>query len=72
MAASAAIEAISCVLTIQDGVIPQTLNMKIADPECDLDYVSEGPRRHQVRHVMNNAFAFGGNNAVLIMSRFIA
>ncbi len=69
--ASSAIEMISCILSIRDNVVPPTINYKVSDPECDLDYVIEGKRVVDVNHAMSNAFAFGGSNAVLIASRYI-
>ena len=70
IAASGALELISCVLSIRDGIVPPTINLKVPDPECDLDYVAEGARKCNVRHAMSNSFAFGGSNAVLIVSRY--
>lgn len=70
IATSGALELISCVLSIQDSVIPPTLNLKVPDPECDLDYVTEGARSWDVTHAMSNSFAFGGSNAVLVVSRY--
>jgi 3-oxoacyl-[acyl-carrier-protein] synthase II len=70
IAASGALGLISAVLSIRDSVIPPTINLKIPDPECDLDYVPEGARSCDPKHVMINSFAFGGSNAVLIASRY--
>ncbi|MDQ5822877.1 MAG: beta-ketoacyl-[acyl-carrier-protein] synthase family protein [Chloroflexota bacterium] len=70
IAASGALELISCVLSIRDGILPPTLNLKVPDPECDLDYVSEGARTWEVTHAISNSFAFGGSNAVLVVSRY--
>jgi 3-oxoacyl-[acyl-carrier-protein] synthase II len=65
LGAAGAVEAIVCALAIQRGVIPQTINLEEPDPECDLDYVPEGPREAKVRLTLSNAFGFGGQNAVL-------
>lgn len=70
IAACGALELISCVLSIRDGILPPTINVTVRDPECDLDYVVEGARKYAVRHAMSNTFAFGGSNAVLIVSRY--
>jgi len=70
IAASGALELISCVLSIRDNVVPPTINLRVPDPECDLDYVVEGARSWNVSHAMSNSFAFGGSNAVLIVSRY--
>jgi 3-oxoacyl-(acyl-carrier-protein) synthase len=69
IAASGALELISCALSIRDQAVPPTLNVKTPDPECDLDYVTEGRRSVPIAHAMSNSFAFGGSNAVLILSR---
>jgi 3-oxoacyl-[acyl-carrier-protein] synthase II len=61
-----ALEAVICVKTIQEGVIPPTINYEFPDPECDLDYVPNEARPRDVRVVMSNSFGFGGHNATLI------
>jgi 3-oxoacyl-[acyl-carrier-protein] synthase II len=45
------------------------MNFEESDPECDLDYVPNAARQHPVRVAMNNAYAFGGTNASLILKR---
>lgn len=70
IAASGALELISCVLSIRDQLIPPTINFQERDPDCDLDYVTEGARSCRVRHAMSNSFAFGGSNAVLVVSSY--
>ncbi len=66
IAASGALELIGSILTLRDQVIPPTINYRVADPECDLDYVTAGCRTAEVHYVMSNSFAFGGSNAALI------
>jgi beta-ketoacyl-acyl-carrier-protein synthase II len=66
--ASAALELISCILSIRDQIVPPTINYKLEDPDCDLDYVTEGKRLHAIEHALSNSFAFGGSNGVLIVS----
>jgi len=61
------LEAIICVQTIREGVIPPTINYEFPDPECDLDYVPNEPRPAPVRVAMSNSFGFGGHNATLII-----
>jgi 3-oxoacyl-[acyl-carrier-protein] synthase II len=53
--------------SIAEGVIPPTMHLKNADPACDLDYVPNQSRRQEVRAAIANAFAFGGENAVLAL-----
>ena len=72
MGAASAIEAAVCCLAIVHGIIPPTMNLEEPDPECDLDYVPNEPRKHPVAVAMNNAYAFGGTNASLILKRLPA
>jgi 3-oxoacyl-[acyl-carrier-protein] synthase II len=70
IAGSGALELIGCVLSLRDQVVPPTINYKVPDPECDLDYVTEGSRKVKLRNIMSNSFAFGGSNAVLIVGAY--
>jgi 3-oxoacyl-[acyl-carrier-protein] synthase II len=70
LGASGAIEAVFCILAIREETLPPTINYRTPDPECDLDYVPNQPRKASPRHVMSNSFGFGGHNATLIFSRF--
>jgi beta-ketoacyl-acyl-carrier-protein synthase II len=72
IAGSGALELIGCILSLRDQVVPPTINYKVPDPECDLDYVIEGKRSLPLRYVMSNSFAFGGSNAVLIVGAYEA
>lgn len=67
---SGALEAVTCVNTINSGLIPPTINLETPDPACDLDYVPGEARRANVHAAMSNSFAFGGQNCVLIFKRF--
>ena len=70
LGASGAIEAVFCLLALREEVLPPTINYSTPDPECDLDYVPNQPRKASPQHVMSNSFGFGGHNATLIFSRF--
>lgn len=70
LGASGAVEATFCVMAIREGVLPPTMNYHTPDPECDLDYVANQPRKAFPKHVMSNSFGFGGHNATLIFSVF--
>ena len=69
LGASAAIELIAVVGSLEDGVIAPTANFSGADPECDLDVTPNHARQRDVRFALSNAFAFGGLNAVLALGR---
>jgi len=68
--ASGAIEAVVCALVIQNNIIPPTINYKVPDPDCDLDYVPNEARKTRVDVTLSNSFGFGSNNACLVMRRY--
>jgi 3-oxoacyl-[acyl-carrier-protein] synthase II len=65
LGAAGAVEAAVTVLALQRGVVPPTINLTNPDPECDLDYVPEGPRSVSLSFGLSNSFGFGGQNASL-------
>ena len=71
MGATGAVEFIAAVLAMKRRAVPPTANLRVPDPECDLDYVpNRGREGVALRTVMSNSFAFGGSNAVLIARAF--
>src|SRR5215216_765535 len=70
LGASGAIEGVFSILAMREGVLPPTINYRTPDPECDLDYVPNQPRKASPKHVMSNSFGFGGHNATLVITRF--
>ena len=70
MGATGAIESVFCTLAMRDQIMPPTINYETPDPECDLDYVPNEARETRVRVTLNNAFGFGGHNAVLVFKEF--
>ena len=67
--ATGALEAIACILSLTEGILPPTIGFLSTDPECQLDVVPNRARRSSVSVSLSNAFAFGGLNAVLIFGR---
>jgi len=67
MGAASAIEAAVCALAVAEDRIPPTMNLE--EPEDDLDYVPNAARELRVVLAMNNAYAFGGNNASVILRK---
>lgn len=70
MGAASAIEALVCSLAVRDGVVPPTIDFEEPDPECDLDVIPNEAREVPVEWAMNNAYAFGGNNASVLFRRW--
>ncbi len=70
LGAAGGVEAIATILAIYHGLLPPTINYETADPECDLDYVPNQARKHEVEVALSNAFGFGGTNATLAFRRF--
>lgn len=71
MGAASALESIACALAVKDDIIPPTINFETPDPECDIDCVPNQARKHIVNIALNNSYAFGGNNASLVLKKFI-
>jgi 3-oxoacyl-[acyl-carrier-protein] synthase II len=70
MGAASALEAIACALAVKNDIIPPTINYETRDPECDIDCVPNNARNHTVNIALNNSFAFGGNNASLVLNKY--
>ena len=70
-AACGAVGAISAVIAINRNTLPATINYETPDPNCDLDYIPNECREARVNTAMINAFGFGGQNAALVMKRFV-
>ena len=70
LGAAGAIEAIACINTLNDGIIPPTINYSNPDPVCDLDYIPNKAFKKDINFAMSNSFGFGGHNSVLIFKKF--
>ncbi len=67
ISAAGAVEAVASIACANAGWIHPTINLENPDPACDLDYVPNCAREHEVEYFLNNAFAFGGQNAALVI-----
>jgi 3-oxoacyl-[acyl-carrier-protein] synthase II len=71
MGAAGAVEAVASILAIQHNFIPPTINYKVPDPECDLDYVPNHAREKKLQYVLSANYGFGGCNAAIICKRSV-
>jgi 3-oxoacyl-[acyl-carrier-protein] synthase II len=70
LGAAGAVEAVAVLGALERGILPPTLNFGEPDPECDLDYVPDGPREApDLELALSNSFGFGGQNACLAISK---
>ena len=70
LGAAGGIESAVTVMSIRDQKIHGTIHLDIPDPDCDLDYVSEGPRDVPIQYAMSNSLGFGGHNSSLVFGRY--
>jgi 3-oxoacyl-[acyl-carrier-protein] synthase II len=69
-AGAGVVEAIFTLFTMNEGIIPPTINYETPDPECDLDYVPNVPRKAEVKIALSNSFGFGSTNATLLLGKY--
>lgn len=69
LGAAGAIEAVTTLMAMRDGVLPPTINYSTPDENCDLDYITEGARKASINVAMSNSFGFGGTNGVVIFKK---
>ena len=69
LSAAAGVEAVISIKSLIENLIPATMNLTEPDPELDLDFVPNQPRKANLQNVMSNSFAFGGQNGVCIFSK---
>jgi len=70
LGAAGGIEAIACILSIQDSFVPPTINYENPDPECDLNYVPNVGIDKTVNYTLSNSLGFGGHNATIIIKKY--
>jgi 3-oxoacyl-[acyl-carrier-protein] synthase II len=68
--AAGVVEGIFTAKTLQEGIIPPTINLDEPDPKCDLDYVPHRARRSNITFALSNSFGFGGINASLVFKKY--
>lgn len=69
LGAAGAIEAVICLMSMQKGILPPTINQFVKDEECDLDYIPNVARKSEINYVMSNSFGFGGTNGSIIFKK---
>jgi 3-oxoacyl-[acyl-carrier-protein] synthase II len=69
LGAAGAIEAAACILALERGLLPPTINLDDPDPECDLDYVPNKARKADINVAISNSFGFGGHNATVVIKK---
>ena len=70
LGAAGGVETIATALALRDGVMPPTIGYRVPDEDCDLDYVTEGARRTDIRYALSNSLGFGGHNASLLFKKY--
>ncbi|MHC5008954.1 MAG: beta-ketoacyl-[acyl-carrier-protein] synthase family protein [Planctomycetota bacterium] len=70
IAAAGAVELITCILAIRNGILPPTINLEDPDPELDLDYVPNAARPAEIDVCLSDSFGFGGQNDTLVVQKF--
>ena len=71
LGASGALEAIACIMAIQNDIVPPTINYTTSDPECTLDYVPNESQQLTVNAALSNSFGFGGHNGVIAIKKWV-
>lgn len=70
LGAAGAVEAIATALALEEGILPPTIGLQTPDPECDLDYITEGARKADIHAAITESLGFGGHNAALCLKKY--
>jgi len=70
LGAAGAVEAIACIVGVNDGFVPPTMGYKVPDPECDLNYVANKSAEVQINYALSNSLGFGGHNATICIKKW--
>jgi 3-oxoacyl-[acyl-carrier-protein] synthase II len=70
LGAAGALEAVFCIMALNESTLPPPINYETPDPDCDLDYVPNTARSAPLEYVMSNSFGFGGHNASLVFQKY--
>ncbi len=70
LGAAGAAEAIATILALKNGIVPPTIGYKVPDEECDLDYVTDGARKKDIKYALSNSLGFGGHNATICFKKY--
>ena len=70
LGAAGGLESVMCIKALETGTIPPTINLKEADPECDLNYTPNEPVKKEIQYALNNSFGFGGTNSTTIFKKY--
>ena len=71
LGAAGGVEAVFSVLALHTGMVPGTINLETPDPECDLNYMTEGAKQLNPRYALSNSFGFGGTNGTVLFKKFV-
>ena len=70
LGAAGAVEAIACLKALETGIVPPTVGLQEADPDCDLDYTPGTAKRMDVKTALSTSLGFGGHNACLVFRKW--
>ena len=69
LGAAGGLESIFCIMALDTGILPPTINLENQDPACDLNYVPNKPEKRDIKYALNNSFGFGGTNSSTIFKK---